>query len=385
MTGVAEEGFEELYDEAPCGYLSTGADGTISRVNATFLRWTGFSSSDLVGVRRFSELLTGGGRIYYETHIAPLLVMQGFLREVAVEVRRADGSVLPALINCNVKRDPHDSIMSVRVIVLDATERRGYEQELLRERQRAQQAEEKALDLAETLQESLIPPSPSQIPGVEVAAFYRPAGEGGAVGGDFYDVFETPRGDWMALVGDVSGKGIQAARVMAAARYTLRAAAMRSSRPEVVLTEVNAALLAQGLERFCTVCLASIAARDRSLHVTVGAAGHPLPVKVSPDGSVIAVGAPGTFLGAFEEVVIEPVVTSLSSGEALVLYTDGVTEARAPDGRFFGQDELHRVVREAASSGARGLCDAISDAVLDFQANAPRDDVIVLALRVIDR
>src|SRR5688572_7049071 len=98
-----EESAEDLYDNAPCGYLSTAPDGTIVRVNATFLQWTGYRRDELVEVRHFQDLLTAGGRIYHETHYAPLLWMQDTVWEIALDVVRADGSRLPVLVNSVLK------------------------------------------------------------------------------------------------------------------------------------------------------------------------------------------------------------------------------------------------------------------------------------------
>ena len=122
-----DETAEELYEEAPCGYLTTWPDGTIARVNGTFLRWTGYAREDLVDRRRFQELLTAGGRIYHETHYAPLLRMQGKVREIALEVVRADGSRLPVLVNATLKLDAAGEPQLVRTTIFDATDRQRYE------------------------------------------------------------------------------------------------------------------------------------------------------------------------------------------------------------------------------------------------------------------
>jgi PAS domain S-box-containing protein len=136
-----EEAAEELYDGAPCGYLSTLPDGLIVRVNETLLSWTGYSRDELVGRRRFAELLSPGGRIYHETHYAPLLRMQRAVREIAVEMVRADGSRIPVLVNSVMLLDEAGRPRVVRTTVFDATERKEYERELLRARQRAEQAD----------------------------------------------------------------------------------------------------------------------------------------------------------------------------------------------------------------------------------------------------
>jgi PAS domain S-box-containing protein len=136
-----EENAEELFENAPCGYLSTLPGGTILRVNQTFLRWTGHRREDLVGRKRFEDLLTVGGRIYHETHYAPLLHMQGMVREVALEFVCADGRRQPALVSAGLKRDADGRPLVTRIIVFPAVDRREYERELLRARQKAEQAD----------------------------------------------------------------------------------------------------------------------------------------------------------------------------------------------------------------------------------------------------
>jgi PAS domain S-box-containing protein len=140
---MLEESAEDLYENAPCGYLSTAPDGVIVRVNATFLRWTGYRREELVGVRRFQDLLTGGGRIYHETHFAPLLRMQGRVREIALDIVGADGGRLPVLVNSVLITDTGGAAQLVRTTVLDATERKRYEHELLQARNRERLARER--------------------------------------------------------------------------------------------------------------------------------------------------------------------------------------------------------------------------------------------------
>jgi len=135
---LLEETLEELYEGAPCGYLSTLPDGTIVRVNETFLGWTGHDRGALLAGMRFQELLAPGDRIFHETHYAPLLHMQGTVREIAVEIVRADGSRLPVLLNSVLRRDAGGEPRVVRTTVFDATDRRRYEAELLRARREAE-------------------------------------------------------------------------------------------------------------------------------------------------------------------------------------------------------------------------------------------------------
>jgi PAS domain S-box-containing protein len=145
--GLLGESAEELYEHAPAGYLTTLGDGTIVRVNEAFERWTGYSKAELVGVRRLHDLLTMPGRIYFETHIAPLLRMQGEVSEVAFDVRRADGVTMPVLLNAVLRGASRETPDGYRLTIFNATERRGYERELLDARRRAEDASRMKSDL----------------------------------------------------------------------------------------------------------------------------------------------------------------------------------------------------------------------------------------------
>jgi PAS domain S-box-containing protein len=143
---------EELYDDAPCGYLSTLPNGTIVRANQTILNWLGYGRRDLVG-RHFQDLLSGGGRIFHDTHYAPLLHIQGFVHEIAFDLSAADGRQVPVLVNSAQKRDARGEPLVNRITVFNATDRRKYERELLLARRRAEEATEEIRRLNETLEE----------------------------------------------------------------------------------------------------------------------------------------------------------------------------------------------------------------------------------------
>ena len=138
---LLEESTEDLYENAPCGYVSALPDGPLVKINQTFLTWTGYHREDLVGHKRLRDLLTAGGRIFYETHYAPLLRMQGWVREIAVDIVCADGRRLPVLLNSTLRLDPEGQPLLSRTTIFNATDRKEYERELLRERQRAEQAD----------------------------------------------------------------------------------------------------------------------------------------------------------------------------------------------------------------------------------------------------
>ncbi|RKG72650.1 response regulator [Corallococcus exercitus] len=147
----AEDSAEDLYENAPCGYLSTSPEGRIIKVNQTFLSWTGYSREALLGGKRFVELLTVAGRIFHETHYAPLLQMQGFVHELSLDLVRADGRPLPALINSVQQRDALGRPRSVRTTLFNMTDRKRYERELLMARRKAEQLAQAKATLLATL------------------------------------------------------------------------------------------------------------------------------------------------------------------------------------------------------------------------------------------
>lgn len=242
-------------------------------------------------------------------------------------------------------------------------------------------------EIARTLQESLLPPQLPKIPGFELAAAFRPAGEGIEVGGDFYDLFETGNHCWAIVMGDVSGQGTAAAAVASMARYTVRALAMRERQPSRILHSLNEAMLHQPAgqrvsdDRFCTVAYAHLEPTDNGGRLTVACGGHPLPLLLRGDGSVETIGQPGTLLGGFPHPRLTDQVTDLGPGDAVVLYTDGVTEARAA-GDLFGEDRLTTLVASCAGLGARSVARRIERAVIAFQDGCPHDDIAILVLRI---
>jgi PAS domain S-box-containing protein len=235
--------------------------------------------------------------------------------------------------------------------------------------------------IARTLQESLLPIELPDIPGVEAAARFRPTGEGNEVGGDFYDMFETGNRGWAVVMGDVCGKGPDAAAVTALARYTLRAAAMRERLPSRSLSVLNEALLRQRNDRrFCTVAYAYIERLDNGARVGIACGGHPLPLLLRADGSVEAVGAPGTLLGVVPDPDLEDRAVTLEPGDALVFYTDGVIESRGDS--HIDERRLAELIGTCAGAGADAIAAKVEEAAVLSQGGRPRDDIAVLVLRV---
>jgi PAS domain S-box-containing protein len=242
-------------------------------------------------------------------------------------------------------------------------------------------------EIARVLQRSLLPPHLPEIPGVEVGAEYLSVGEASEVGGDFYDLINTVEDGWICAIGDVRGKGVEAASVTALARYTIRAVTLKNDRPSEILAALNEAMLRQLPEdRFCTAACVRLEPQDGSagVGVDVSRAGHPPPLLVRPEGAVEEIGCPGRVLGVFSEAELLDTSLRLMPGEALVLYTDGVTEARSPDGDFFGEGRLRQLLSSCAGRDAVTFARRIKDDVLDFQEGSLRDDLAVLVLRARD-
>lgn len=247
-------------------------------------------------------------------------------------------------------------------------------------------AESELRELADTLQRSLLPSHLPTVPGVHLSARHRPGGGSALVGGDTYDVTPLPHGRWMLLIADVCGTGAEAAALTALTRHTARAAAA-SGGPAEVLRAVNIALLRQqtpGPLRFVTAACLVLDPGPDLVRMRIGVAGHPLPLLRRSDGTTSPVGAPGRPLGVDETARFAETPVELEPGAALVLYTDGVTEARDDAGRQFGEESLLDVVGGTDSTDARAFVRAISRAV-EAQLAGSRyeaDDLAVLAVSV---
>jgi PAS domain S-box-containing protein len=239
--------------------------------------------------------------------------------------------------------------------------------------------------IATTLQQSLMPDRLPDIPGVDLAARYRAAGEGNDVGGDFYDIYRTGESTWGIAIGDVRGKGPRAAVVTGLARYTLRTASLGETLPSRVLGTLNEAMVLQPADdRFCTVAYARLEpAEQGSIRMILGVGGHPLPLLLRADGSVETVGSPGTLIGFVPDPEVVDETVDLQPGDSLVLYTDGVSEARSEAG-LFGEERLHELVRSCTGLDAAAIAERIESDVLDFREVGTSDDLAVLVLRVRD-
>ena len=278
-----------------------------------------------------------------------------------------------------VRSNPDDSLLlaqtfvgvsGITVLLLAA---------VVTERRRADDA---LAHIARTLQSSLLPSSLPEIPAVEIAARFRPAQGGLQVGGDFYDVFDVGGGSWAIVVGDVCGKGAEAATVTALARYTLRAAAMYERSPSRILALLNEALLRQrSAADLCTAAYVRLDGDGSVARLTVCLGGHPLPLLVRSAGTVEHVGRPGLLLGLERDPELRDYTVDLHVGDALMLYTDGLTDAYAPT-RTLDVDDLASLLTGCAGRPAAEIADRIQSAALDGDDGQPRDDIALLVLRI---
>jgi serine phosphatase RsbU (regulator of sigma subunit)/PAS domain-containing protein len=236
--------------------------------------------------------------------------------------------------------------------------------------------------VAEALQSSLLPARLPDIEGLDLSAAYVPAGEGLEVSGDFYDVFPV-QGGWAITVGDVCGKGQEAAAMTAAARHAIRVIAHWSPDPVETLAKVNEVILAGDYEdRFVTVKLAYLRWDGDRVHVVLASAGHPGPVVVRPDGRVEVLSGGSLPLGLFPDAEPERTELELGPGDLLFFYSDGVTEARSADMRYFEErlaDELAGLAGRSAAETTR----MIQSLVASFSADDLRDDVTILVAKVV--
>jgi serine phosphatase RsbU (regulator of sigma subunit) len=236
------------------------------------------------------------------------------------------------------------------------------------------------IEVAQALQRGLLPPALPSVPGVDVAVAYRPAAED--VGGDFYDLWPLAGGLWGFAVGDVCGIGPDAASLNGAARATLRALSITAAEPADWLRGLNATLLLGGDEgpqgeRFCTVIAGTLRLDGEGAMLRLATGGHPPPILRCPGSAPRPVRLSGTLVGAFDEVRIGAVDLRLEPGDQLVLYTDGVTDVRRPDGTVLGERGLLEVLDPLGQS-AEGLVRELVDRL--WPDRPPEDDVALLVL-----
>jgi integral membrane sensor domain MASE1 len=278
-----------------------------------------------------------------------------------------------------VRTNPDDSLLlaqtffgvtGVTVLVLAA---------VITERRRA---EETVQEIAGALQESLLPARLPDIPGIELAARFRPAGASYRVGGDFYDVFDARDGSWVVVIGDVCGKGPRAAARTGLVRYTLRAGAANDHRPSGALTMLNEALHGErSPQELCSVVYARLDPNGDAFRLTCSIGGHPLPLLLRRDGTVEPIGTHGLMLGTRADPEYADTTIELHPTDSLLLYTDGLTDAYAP-AHTLSPADVESLLATCVGLSADGIAERMSRAVLDLSRSEPRDDIALVVLRI---
>ncbi len=235
---------------------------------------------------------------------------------------------------------------------------------------------------ARIFEASLLPQSVPDVPGLEIAVRYRPAGEPNDVGGDFYDLFQRSADEWMLVIGDVTGKGAEAAAATALIRYTLRALAMHPGPPSALLAQLNDAMRAQQAG-FCTVGLMGVRTTGACPELTLSLAGHPKPLLLGERDEPHTVGSAGTILGLSTDPVFTDAHLDLGGRGTLLLFTDGLTDAAAPPS--LTDEQLAARMSAHAGDSVDGLLAGLEATAVDDAGGHPRDDIALVALRATGR
>lgn len=370
---------DAVIDSAPFGIGLFDLQVRHVRVNPVLEQMNGLPASELLG-RSPAELHPSVG---VEAEVLYREVMQSGRPRRDVLLTGATGSRPGETRHWNASffpvRHTHE-VIGLCVVVADVTTEHRLSAALAA-------SEEAHRRLAEDLQRSLLPHALPRLDWMELGSVYRPSGVVAAVGGDFYDLVELDDASCLLVIGDVEGTGPVAASLTAAARYAIRTAAVRITDPAEVLHTVNEVLLREGTPNgTCTVACVRATRVGEGIELRAASAGHPLPVILrGGSGGVEQLGAPGPLLGILPDVHLPVSSATLAAGDVLVLYTDGVTEARyrTPDGGLvmFGEDRLRSVLAAAASAGAADIAQTVEKAVAAFESGHPADDLAVLVVK----
>ncbi len=382
-----------IFESALDCIFTMDADGDVLDINPAAEATFGYRREKVRG-RRLAELI-----IPEEFHAAHERALRRYVetgqptmldRRLELSAKTSDGRPLP--VELTITRLGTQDPPIFAGFIRDLTQRRLADERiaqlLAREqaaRIAAEVAERSSRRISEALQRSLLPPHLAPVPGIEVAAAYEPSDDRLVVGGDFYDVFPISEERWGVVVGDVSGKGADAASLTALVRYTLRAAAVRESRPGALLEIVNDALVREPRDNaYCTLAYVSLRIEDAGPQLEIAIAGHPLPLVLRRGGDVETAGRPGPILGATADASFPAEAMSLGEGEIVLLYTDGVTETRTPSG-LFGLEGLRHLVRRCPDHSPDALVTCVAKGIREGTGHRVTDDVALLALRAVSR
>lgn len=317
----------------------------------------------------------------------PLVASEFGLRfYVGVPLTTSDGFNLGTL--CVLDTKPRQltepelaTLTDLAAVVVDELELRLASRQAVEAESRLRRESERTAD---ALQASLLPPRPPSVPGIELATRYLPGVRDLQIGGDFFDVWRLAANDWAIVLGDACGKGARAASLAALVRWSVRAASVHHFRPSQVLADLNTVLRsdADDDDHFCSVVFARLELDTCGAWVTLAVAGHPLPMLVRASRSLEARGVAHLPVGMFD--ALDPVDdrVGLGPGDALVFYTDGITEARDAAREQFGDARLNEILASHAGATAEDIATAIIDAAQSWCFGPLADDVAILVVRV---
>jgi PAS domain S-box-containing protein len=377
----SEEHFDSLARSIPSVLLRYEPDMRVSYLSPAAERFTGVPSEEFIGRTSREAGVPPDLCELWETAIGRVFEC-GEMEELEFELPDPQGVARIFQLIFAPEFTPDRTVAHVLGISTEVTDRRLAE-EAMRVRERAYRvmAEEnerlyrQQLAIAESLQQALLN-IPSEIGRLRVGHLYRSATEAARVGGDFYDVFEVKGGLVCVLVGDVAGHGIQAARTATLVKDVVHAFTHQSVRTHEVLRRTNALLVEKDLPGFVSLFLGIMDGETGSFHYS--SAGHPETLLRRASGEIEALGSGSAPLGVFPEASWRPGAVDLEPGDLMLLYTDGVIEARR-NGELFGERRLYRLLKRKRISVER-LPHLIVDQVLAFSGGALQDDIAVLAL-----
>ena len=285
--------------------------------------------------------------------------------------------------------DELEVLTSLARLVMDQLELRLHAREVVRAESELRREAER---LSNVLQASLLPPRPPTLPGMQLATRFLAGEQGLRVGGDFYDVFRRGPNDWAVVIGDVCGKGGPAAALAASARWTVRASATHHVHPARVLEDLNTAVQESATatstdnadSHYLTAVFARLELDTCGAWLTFAVAGHPPPILVRQSGKVELRGDPAPPVGLFPDIAPVEDRVGLGPGDSVVLYTDGVTEARDSAGELYGEARLVQLLAEHPGCPADELADLVLSSARSFAAGNLHDDLAVLVIRVPD-
>lgn len=352
--------------------IGTDLEGRITSWNPAAERIYGYTAAEVLGRPVVVLEAPGGDSNLHE--VTRRAAAGATVHEPPALAVRKDGRQIRVAVTSSPVQDETGRTVGTAMVARDVTAEWQAGQD--RDRLLAQRTR-----VAHTLQASLRPPELMAPPGMSLGARFCPAGDGAEIGGDFYDVYPTVADGWAITLGDVSGKGAEAAALTALARYTLRSVAMFEAGPRRILQRLNEAVIRQCAEdEYCTVAYASVHGTPAGARLVLSLGGHPPPLVLRRDGRVETVGEPGTVIGLLPDPDLHEVPVELAAGESICFYTDGVSEARV-DGVQFGDEGIRAVLAGCRGLPADSIARRVEQAVRTFQGRDLTDDLAVLVLQ----